>query len=226
MKDATPRPGLKKLRDTLAPMTLPQKLDHLWTYYKESLFAVFLVAVILSVVCTAVIQSGKETVVSGIAANVYLSEELCENLTEGYLGRIGAGKRQEAHLEQIQFSAPEAYDLEGRSLESSLNILVMAGAGDLDYLLLDTFALQQFVDQHIFLDLSGFLTPEELSSWADQLVMVTYEDTGNTAVLAVDISSSPAVQQKIACDGPVFFAVCESTPRLAACRDIWELLTQ
>ena len=123
MKESTAPSGLKKLRDTLMPMTLPQKLDHLWTYYKESLFAIFLVAVIIAVICTAVVQSGKETIVSGIAANVYLSEELQEHLTEGYLDEIDAEAFQQAYLEQIQFSAPEAYDLERNSLESSLSIL-------------------------------------------------------------------------------------------------------
>lgn len=226
MKESTVLPGLKKLRDTLMPMTLLQKLDHLWTYYKESLFAVFLVAVIIAVICTAGVQSGKETLVSGIAADVYLSEELQEHLTEGYLARIGAETNQLAYLELIQFSAPEAYDLERNSLESSLSIFVMAGAGSLDYLLLDTFALQQYIDQNIFLDLSDFLTPEELALWADQLVRVTYEETGETAILAVDISSLPIVQQQTVCDGPVFFALCETSPHLTACREIWELLTQ
>ena len=137
MKELTMRSRLKKLRNTLSSMTLPQKLDHLWTYYKESLFAVFLVVVIIAVICTAVVQSGKETLISGIAANVYLSEELQEYLTAGYLDKTSAEANQQAYLEQIQFSAPEGYDLEGSSLESSLSVLVMAGAGNLDYLLLD-----------------------------------------------------------------------------------------
>ena len=226
MKELTMRSRLKKLRDTLSPMTLPQKLDHLWTYYKESLFAVFLVVVIIAVICTAVVQSGKETLISGIAANVYLSEELQEYLTAGYLDKTSAEANQQAYLEQIQFAAPEAYDLEGSSLESSLSVLVMAGAGNLDYLLLDTFALEQFMEQQILLDLSAFLTPEELSLWESRLVRVTYEETGATAIVAVDISSLPLVQQETVSDGPVFFALCESTPHPVACRDIWNLLTQ
>ena len=226
MKELTMRSRLKKLRDTLSSMTLPKKLDHLWTYYKESLFAVFLVVVIIAVICTAVVQSGKETLISGIAANVYLSEGLQEHLTEGYLARLGAQTHQQAYLEQIRFSAPEGYDLEGSSLESSLSVLVMAGAGNLDYLLLDTFALEQFMEQQILLDLSAFLTPEELALWESRLVRVTYEETGATAIVAVDISSLPLVQQETVSDGPVFFALCESTPHPAACRDIWELLTQ
>ena len=83
-------PSFKELMEDLKPMTFREKVDHLWTYYKEYLFLAVLAVILATGLITAAINANRETLVLGIVANSPMSQEGKEYLEKGYAEKIGA----------------------------------------------------------------------------------------------------------------------------------------
>ena len=79
----------KKLIDDMRPMTLAQKADHLWTYYKEYLLVLALAVIFLGAGFTMIKAQTQETLVSGMMVNISISQEGYDYLSVDYLEKLG-----------------------------------------------------------------------------------------------------------------------------------------
>ena len=156
-----------------------ERLSYFKTYYLLGTCFVLLILASLVLFLGDVRESSRELVLSGIAVNVPLSEEGYAFLTEGFLskgilpdtpkqgqGRIYAGE------ENIIQEAEEKLD----QYRKVMALTSLAASGELDYLLMDSFALEELKGTGIFLDPGAFLDPEVLERIKDSLVMVRSEE--------------------------------------------------
>jgi len=221
------RAKFKALKETLAPMTPQERVSHLWEYYKIWLGVLAFVIFILVVVITAIINLNHEMVLNGVVANLNIEEEGLDALSDNFFDELGADpEKNRIGLSTITFQDPLTAEDGGNSYVTALNIVSQVSAETLDYVLMDTVAIQYYVHHDLFLDLRDFLTEEELAQFEGKVVMVTFEEYNETIPVAIDIQGTPFANKYITGDDPMFFAVIANTPHMEACHAVWDLLME
>ena len=82
-------PSFKELKEDMKDMTFGEKVDHLWTYYKIYLFLALVAIFMIVMVVNIAINASKKIVVSGMLANVEMTQEGYDYLTIDYFYVLG-----------------------------------------------------------------------------------------------------------------------------------------
>ena len=172
-------PTWKELKEDLETMTFWEKVDHLWTYYKIYVFIILIAGLLGVGMITAAVNISKETVVLGLMVNVSMSPEGKDYLESGYADKVGAKKNQQVLLHSTNnedWGNPLSHT---DTSEATSLLIARVSAGQLDYALLDHFAMDHYVEQEVFLDLRECFSEEELAELAEKDLLV-YGTTGET----------------------------------------------
>lgn len=229
-------PSFRELMEDMKPMTFREKVDHLWTYYKEYLFLV-VVAVALAVgMVTMIINKNQEILVMGVLANSSISVEGKAYLEQDYFEKIGGKKGQQVVLYTTNFQSME----DPTSAEDNYNAAQMltgqVSAGRLEYAIVDELAMSFYVTQAVFLDLRELFTEEELAQLAQQdLLMYATEgdvdENGDLIPGTGDIDGrfpvalklkDTAFGQEALYGKTAYFVVGGNNPDKEQVRGIWE----
>ncbi len=204
---------LKKLKKDLAPMTWRQRLDHLWTYYKWVLAVLVFLGFLLQIIITSAVNANTEILISGIGINVPLTEQGITCLSDGYLERLDGKKGQSVQfLNEILDKDDQALGTEAM-YATVVKVSGLTSLGNLDYLLLDTKALEYYSEGDLFMDLRQILTQEELA----QLKLV---EIGGIPKL-IDLSGTWFADTHFTGEGPYYLAFTFNTSRIGQCYDLW-----
>lgn len=219
---------LRKLGQDLKPMTFPQKLEHLWTYYKEYLWIVLFVIVMLCLPIVMLTAQSKEVLVSGMAVNVALKDEGIDYLTQDYLVRMeGEEGKQVAELTYSNFSSLEDPTSSEDNYGAMTILVARVSDGMLDYMLLDKFAMEYYILQDVYMDLREFFTEDEIAQLGDRVITARQEDETEAWAVAVDITELDFVKDNILLknkEDRVYFALSGNTQKSEICRDVWEYI--
>jgi hypothetical protein len=219
--------GWKRLLADMKPMTWSQRIDHLWTYYKEYLVVVALLAIFLCAGATVIKAQTQETLVSGMMVNISISQEGYDYLSVDYLEKLGGEEgKQKAELDYTNFSSLEDPTSSEDNYNSMLILLARVSGGMLDYMILDKFAMEYYIVQDVYLDLREFFTPEELEALGDKVITARQEEETEAWAVAVDITDLPFVQDNVRLeeDDRIYFALSGNSQRPEMCRDAWEYI--
>lgn len=218
----------KRLLDELKPMTFTQKVDHIWTYYKEYLWIVAFVVILLCAGITMISAQSQETLVSGMMVNISITQEGYDYLSVDYLEKLGGEEgKQKAELDYTNFSSLEDPTSTEDNYNAMLILLARVSGGMLDYMILDKFAMEYYIIQDVYLDLREFFTEEELAQLGDKVITARQEGETDAWVVAVDITDLPFVQDNVTLedeDDRIYFALSGNTQRMDMCRDAWEYI--
>lgn len=215
-----------KLRDEMKPMTWKQRLDHLWTYYKEYLWFVALAVIVICVIVTGAINASKDVIAGGMLVNISIDQEGFDYLSTEYREHLGGVGGQIVELDYSNFSSLADPTSSEDNAYASMILPARVESGDLDYILLDQFAMEYYITQGVYLDLRTFFTQEELDALGGKVIYARQEDEAqeDSWAVAVDISDLPFVQRYIGTETKTYFALSGSTKRPDVCRDMWEYL--
>lgn len=229
-------PTFSELKEDLKTMTFREKVDHLWTYYKEYVFLLLLVAVLTVGLTVSAVNANKETLVLGILANVSMSGEGKEYLESGYFEKIGGKEGQQVLLHATNFQSLEDPTSAEDNYNAASLLIARVSAGQLDYAIIDELAMEFYVTQAVFLDLRDFFTEEELAELAekDLLVYATEGDVDENGDLipgtgdiegrfpvALKLKELPFCQDTMYGED-VFFVIGGNDPDKEQVRGIWE----
>ena len=171
-------PTFRELLEDMKPMTFGEKVDHLWTYYKEYLFLVLLGIAMAVGLVTMIVNQNKDVLVMGVIANSSISVEGKDYLETGYFEKIGGQKGQQVVLYTTNFQSME----DPTSAEDNYNAAQMltgqVSAGQLEYAIVDELAMSFYVTQAVFLDLRELFTEEELAE-LDRQDLLMYATEGD-----------------------------------------------
>ncbi len=222
--------GFKKLKEDLSRMTFKEKVNHLWTYYKSTLLIAVIAIAVLSVVFTSIINANSDIIVSGVAVNVYLSEEGKQYLGDDYYNKVYDG----SGLEKVDFSEMPLYDLSDAEHAQDTEYAIMALAaliseGELDYMIVDQSALTSFIKyEKILQDLRNLFPQEELDKLGNKVAHMRQEEDGEDIPIAFDISDLPFIldntQQGGNPEKPIYLIFTLNSPREDACRAIYQYI--
>lgn len=217
-------PSFKELKADLKPMTWPQRLDHLWTYYKYYLLIAVVVLVFLAAIITGIVNASKEVLISGMLVNVSMEQKGFHYLSEGYEQVLGATGNQVVELTSTNFEDLEtSEDLEANYNAAQVLIARVSG-GLLDYAIIDQMAFEFYLTQEVYLDLREFFTQEELQrlAQADMLAYAKLADSEQSWPVAVKITNWDFTKDNIKTKGEIYFVISGNSPDLEAIRGLLE----
>lgn len=228
-------PTFKELMADLKPMSFREKLDHLWSYYKEYLFMALLVGIVIAFALSTLFNSNKKMLLSGMMINISMSQRGYNYLTQDYHTYLGATPVWEVvQLDTTNFSSLADPTSMEDNYNKSLLLTARVGGQMLDYALLDTMALEFYGTQEVFLDLREFFTPEEIEAMGDRAIWMQPEpedgmeaedyDEGELDpwMIAVDVSDLPFFLDNCGEGEKVYFAMSGNNPNKEAVRAFLE----
>lgn len=218
--------GCVRLRNDMKPMTFKEKVEHLWMYYKEYLWVAGLVFMALALVVTIITSRTKTTLVSGIMANITITQDGYNYLSSEYQEHLGGDKKHIVELDYTKFGDMLDAGSGEDSYYSAMVLTARVSGGLLDYMLLDKYAMEYYITQEVYMDLRQFFTAEELAALKaeNRLIYAQQADETDAWVVAVDIAGTEFAKGNITSQGGVYFALSGNTQRPEMCRNAWEYI--
>lgn len=218
--------GCVRLRNDMKPMTFKEKVEHLWMYYKEYLWVAGLVFMALALVVTIITSRTKTTLVSGIMANITITQDGYNYLSSEYQEHLGGDKKHIVELDYTKFGDMLDAGSGEDGYYSAMVLTARVSGGLLDYMLLDKYALEYYITQEVYMDLRQFFTAEELAALKaeNRLIYAQQADETDAWVVAVDIAGTEFAKGNITSQGGVYFALSGNTQRPEMCRNAWEYI--
>ncbi|MBO5892372.1 MAG: hypothetical protein J6Q30_06630 [Oscillospiraceae bacterium] len=218
---------LKKLKVDLKPMTWRQKIDHIWTYFKEAILITVISLIVLIGVGFNVLKPEKELLMGGICVSTYISAEGENYLMDAYFEQLqGNPKKQEIQMYFRDFgdfgTSPQDYD-------AFQSIIAMMSAEMIDYLFVDENRLAPFIGYESLLDLRQVFTAEELEQFGTKVRYAQPMDddgnpTGERIPVAVEITDLPFMQDCKKYNQKIFLSFAVNAPNKDSLRDFWQYL--
>ena len=214
--------SLKKLAEELKTMSWPQRIDHIWTYYKEVILLAALGIVIAVGFISSFVQANKVNLINGMMVNITMEQTGYNYLTQDFGEQVITQKDEEVTLEYTEFLSMADPTSNEDNYYAAMTVIAEVSAKRLEYVIQDKLSLEFYLTQDVFMDLQSFFTPEELAQWEDKLIYGYEEDTNRKWVAAVDITEIPYVRDNVTSEGPIYFSLGGSTEKLEMCRKMWE----
>ncbi len=217
----------KKLREDLKPMSFREKVDHLWTYYYWVLIVVAILVTLCLIVHSSVTNLRKEVLVAGVLVNADVSVEGHDFLEEDYFKKLnGKEGDQEIQITDVTFEDPNTTLNIEQTYTASVRLIAMVAAKEVDYVIMDKIGLEFYLGQDIFMDLTELLSQEELEKWKDDFIYLTYDDTGETVPVAINLKNTEFAEKYCKTDKQRYIAFAGNTQRPDACKILWEYLKE
>lgn len=166
-------PTLKELKEDLKGMTFAEKVDHLWTYYKEVLLVIGLVALLVFATVSSIQNLSKNIVSTGVYANITMTPAGMRYMKDGFAEHLGVDNIDDVvEVNYTNFSSLVDPGSSENNYTAAQVLVSLVTAGRMDYALLDKLALEFYITQEVFLDLREFFTPEQLQELEDKDMLV------------------------------------------------------
>lgn len=228
-------PTFRELMDDMKPMTFGEKVDHLWTYYKEYVFIALAVGLLVAAGISGYINANKEYLFKGMMVNISMSQEGYRYLTEDMLARMGDGDPNQTIMMDYTNFEDLADPTNGEdNYNASLLLIARVSGGLLDCALLDQMAFEFYLTQDAYGDWSTFFTQAELDALGDKVIyaMAAEEEVdaeGNVTEAvrwpaAIEISDLPFLKEHAPGNDKIYFVLSGNQPNHEAVRAFWDHL--
>lgn len=217
------REMMGQLKVDLKTMTFKEKVEHIWTNFKEWIL-IFAGVFALLVGYIVTLLTNQQPILSGYLLNIELSEAGHSYITEDYFSSIGGTKKQTIELQ----SGAYVENAKGQMVETNYVVMnqlaSIISAESMDFLLSNKYGMELAISMEVYMDLSDFLTEEELVQWKDKLIYAQAEGTDYAFPVAIDISETAFAKEHIKTKAPVYIGFIDNTPHRENCRSFWEFL--
>ena len=226
-----PEHEIRAHRDAFKAMSLGEKAEYIFAYYKLPL-VIALIVVVFLVTVTYRTVTHRDEVIYVAYANVVIEEDANAALTDGYLAHAGIDARHnQVYCYQALYLTDSASTPDHQyAYASRLKLLAAIEAAELDIVIMDRQAYDLLSHSGMLLDLSALLAEHDevsdlLSPYLvsneviieDNQIEVdlneadTYEAVTREDVNAIDISSTPLFN---GFTGEVYVGVITNSPRI------------
>ena len=171
--------------EQLKPMSWKERLEHLWEYYKWVLAVAALVIMLICVVCTSIYNRNLKILFGGSVVNVYMSDEAAAYLQGDIEEMLQVGDMEQVYLHTLSVGDMST------STDASTNamtVVVRIAAQELDYVIMDEYALRYFINTAAVTDLNQCLTEEQLAMFEGKTVQARLEEDGPIIPVALEIT--------------------------------------
>ena len=220
--------ALREFIATLRPMSWRDRIDHIWTYYKEIILIGAVVIILLASILGNALKPRLEVRMSGYLANITLSEDGSAYLKEDYLSHLGGSADSQTVILNSTVFGGEGYltNMEA-NYNAALAPVLQVTAQEVDYMLLDEVALEFYLNKAFFMDLRQLLNEEELKQLEltyYQPVDIDEKPVGESYPVAADITGTAFAQGCAKDAKKVYFVAVANGPNKDDIRNFWEYL--
>lgn len=230
-------PTFRELMDDLKPMTFGEKVDHLWTYYKEYVFIALVLVLLVAAGISGYINANKEYLFRGMMVNISMSQEGYRYLSDGMLERMGDGDpNQTVMMDYTNFSDLADPTNGEDNYNASLLFIARVSGALLDCALVDQMAFEFYLTQEAYGNWLVFFTQEELDAMGDKVIYAMAEEEmvdedGNIIPevrwpAAIEVSDLPFFQEHAPKNEKIYLVLSGNQPNLEAVRAFWDHLHQ
>ena len=238
-------PTFKELLADLKPMTFSQKLDHLWSYYKEYLLVVFLIGIVIAIIISSILNGQKKYVFQGMIINISMTSEGYRYVTDDLLAELSDGsKNQHVLFDYTNFTSLADPTSGEDNYNATMVLIARVSAGQVDAALVDQLALEFYIGQEVFGDLRTCFTDEQLAAMGTDvwhLVMddgveeeeedeedeedeTDPEDPDKGIPMAICVSDMPFFRDCAPNNEKIYLVVSANEPNREAVQGLWEHL--
>lgn len=223
-------PTFRELLNDLKPMTFWQKLDHLWSYYKEHLLIVLILAIVIAAAVTGFINANKDYKFKGMMVNITMSQEGYRYMTDDFLAKIGTGDKNETvMMDYTNFTDLADPTSTEDNYNASLLLIARVSGQMLDCALVDQLALEFYLTQDVYGDLSTFFTQEQLDTMGYEVIYAKAEDEWSEDEfepypIALEISKMQFFRDMAPNNEKIYFVLAGNQPDLEAVQAFWDHL--
>jgi len=213
--------------DVLRPMTWTKRIDHIWYHYKEGIIIGLILMILPIGMIASYFNSLYDTIFAGAIINIDGTKECRSFLTDNYFEKLnGDPKSQRVELTVLAFEEPNENTHIENNYNSAMTPLAMVEAGILDYVILDEFAMEYYIVEEMYMDLSLVFSEDELKAFEanKQLIYLQAEGTANRYPAIIDISDLPFAKENLYVrdGGKAYFAFCGPDEKGSEYHDFWE----
>lgn len=171
-------------KKTFQSMTIREKAEHIWEYYKPVLLGIVLAAALIIYIIMKIVSPEPESVLNVTLVNAasYNMEE--EDVFERYLREQGYDPQKET----ISVNTGLFLDPDGMSQGSAASyqaLVAMTMVGEIDLLGGDQEILELLGANGGLMDMGDILNEEQLERYADRLYTATDAETGTAYVCGI-----------------------------------------
>lgn len=223
-------PTFRELLNDLKPMTFWQKLDHLWSYYKEHLLIVLILAIVIAAAVTGFINANKDYKFKGMMVNITMSQEGYRYMTDDFLAKIGTGDKNETvMMDYTNFTDLADPTSTEDNYSASLLLIARVSGQMLDCAMVDQLALEFYLTQDVYGDLRAFFTQEQLDTMGYEVIYAKAEDEWSEEEfepypVALEISGMQFFRDNAPNNEKIYFVLSGNQPDLEAVQAFWDHL--
>ena len=210
--------GYEKMKSDLKTKDFFQKVRLLWSRHKGFWTGVLAVSLLIALAVKIMDATGKTTELSGIAANVQVSDSGVAYLREEFRDTLDVtSDRHVVYFNQstVQSGSNTATNENYYTIQS---IRAFCNNAQLDYMILDQEAFELMLTQKLLTDLRELLTEDQLQEMSDMLEYFQTQDSETVIPIALDITHTPFIRENAEAEGKVYFVFAAGSPRAETCR--------
>lgn len=163
---------IKEQKKKFKDMTLRQKWNYFWDYYKIPTLVIILVIIFLVTFTRDYIEGKKETMLYAvlIGANTLNDYDQLSADFADYAG-IDLSQKQVIFDTSVQ-PGNASYEMD---MASTQKMMAMASAGNMDVIIAEETSFETYADAGYYMDLRNVLSAEQLAAYGDSVYYYTYD---------------------------------------------------
>ena len=213
-----------ELKRKLKPMTWRQRLDFFWSYYRDIVSILLVLSIIpVSLIYTTVTK--KDVLIAGYFVNLDLRKAGLEYITDELMVELeGDPKTQKVEVSSITFA--ENSPQPEYNYNMAMSVFGAIDADVCDYLLLNTYALEFYMGDLIYMDLRLIFTEDELAEMGENVIYLLDDETLERTPVALNVSEMGFVKDCVAIPekDAAYLTFVGPFEEADQYRDLWEYL--
>ena len=207
-------------------MKWADRLDYIFSYYKELVFVVFIAVMVVSAVLFSALGDQKEVLFGGVFANTDISREGYAYLSDGVMELLdGDPETQIISLSSTFFEEVKELSQLDYSYNAAMKPIGMLEKGELDYMVMNESAMMFYMTKYALMDLREVFTDAELEALEPQLIYIELEKEQVRYPVAIDVTKMQFFVDCVDVSEPMYFSFTGTPEQREQYRDFWEYLS-
>jgi len=208
------------MKETTSP------IKALWQSCRKGVLLGAALATLIFIGITAAGNLSAQAAFAGVSVNVRLSQTGSDRLKQELSARLEEeGLKGKLLLTDARLEAFETRQDLNTNYYALQALLLLYETQEIDMMLLDQIAMENFLRQGIYLDLRELFPEDRLAGLGSAVVYGKAGSQAEAVPLVLDVTQLPFIREHAEAEGKIYLAFMENTPRLAACRLLWDVIT-
>lgn len=181
------KPMATERTKTFQEMTVKEKIEHIWEYYKPAVFGIVAGVALIIYIIVKILNPDPEVVLGVTLVNSYMQQDAEGRVIfDDYLTDNGYNTEEETISVNSSFYL-SADGMSQMDMASSQALIAMNAVGEIDILGGDEAVMNMLGVNGGLMEMEEVLTPEQMEQYADRLFTAENPETGEKYVCALKL---------------------------------------